>query len=135
MRVKGAAHLQASILIALLLIISIGRTVAQSHAAARYQLLLHSTCSVGRTQIDSAITRADFEGMRLQSQNDTLFFDNNFEVVLTPANSLFAAGAGINPSGYAAALPVKYKKPVYHINASGQISAAYEINNSKYSDH
>ena len=92
-----------------------------------------SASGFSQNQLDSFISKANFEALRLKNTRDTLTFDNGFYVILLSASELHSRGMISNPSTYIIALPVNYKKPIYHINRAGQISAAHEIVNSKYS--
>ena len=107
--------------------------MSQANALKHIYLGNFATSGLSKSQLDSSISKANFEALRLQNRRDTLTFDNGFQVVLLSANELLGRGVAITASTYLTALPVKYKKPVYHINTSGQISAAHEIVNSKYS--
>ena len=78
-------------------------------------------------QIDSIISRVDFENFRLQGDKDTLVFDNGFSIVLHSANEMQQSGQINNAATYKQKMPEKFKKPTFHINQAGKISAAYEI--------
>ena len=84
-----------------------------------------------QSQIDTYISSVSLEDFRLQNASDTLSFDNGFTIILPPAGQLQQVGLIPSVAVYRNTFPDKYTKPIFHMNATGQISAAYEIVKTK----
>jgi hypothetical protein len=85
-------------------------------------------------QITSFICKSQFENFRLLDKRDTLTFDNGFCIILYSATELQKAGLISNAVSYQSKFPSRYTLPVFHINAAGEIAAAYPVRNDvKYS--
>jgi len=98
----------------------------------RFETHVKSSChGLTQSQIDTIISRVSFENFRMQNQRDTLVFDNGFTVVLPSATELQQAGLITTAASYQIVRPPLYKAPIFHINQAGQISAAYEVVNTK----
>lgn len=74
-----------------------------------------------QTQIETFISKADFEQYRLLDKRVTLSFDNGFEIVLLSANEAAAAGLLSNPTSYPKKLTTHYGLPTFHLTSDGHI--------------
>jgi hypothetical protein len=85
-----------------------------------------------QSQIETNISKGNFEQYRLMDKRTTLSFDNGFEVILLSANEAAHLGLIANTAGYQTAYPVSYKLPVFHMDPQqGWTYAAYAPKNTK----
>jgi hypothetical protein len=84
-----------------------------------------------QNQIDTFISKGNYEGYRLLDRRTTLSFDNGFEIILLSANEMLHSGLIGNTSAYPAAFPDKYTLPVFHLAAGGWVSAGYTADHTK----
>lgn len=76
-------------------------------------------------QIDSFICKAKLENFRLRSSKTTLPFDNGFEIVLLSADELVHLGLISSSESYQSEFPADYRLPVFHVTATGGLTAGY----------
>ena len=76
-------------------------------------------------QIDSFISKAKLESFRLQSNRNTLSFDNGFEIVLLSADEMVHLGLIGSSESYQPAFPADYRMPVFHVTPTGALTAGY----------
>ena len=119
-------------LFAMLLALNFCFTAFAQTPVRKFETHVQSGChGLTQSQIDTIISRVSFENFRMQNQRDTLVFDNGFTVVLPSATELQQAGLISSAASYQTVRPPFYKAPIFHINQAGQISAAYEVVNTK----
>ena len=82
-------------------------------------------------QVDSFISRGNFEKYRLQGVRDTLTFDNGFTVILFSAHEIVQSGLISSTAAYPVSRPERFKLPVFHLTAQGWIAAAYTDSHDK----
>ena len=112
--------------------LAMSQTTAVSTQARKFVSHVQPSCQgLTQTQIDAFVARISLEDFRLQNESDTLVFDNGFTIILPSAGLLQQVGVIPSVAVYRSAFPDKYTKPIFHMNATGQISAAYEIAKTK----
>lgn len=74
-----------------------------------------------QTQIETYISKVDFEKYRLQDKRTTLSFDNGFEITMLSANEAAASGLISDPTSYPKRFTVNYGLPTFHLTPDGLI--------------
>jgi len=74
-----------------------------------------------QNQIETYISKVDFEKYRLLDKRTTLLFDNGFQITLLSANEAAASGLLTNPASYPKRFTTNYGLPTFHLTPDGLI--------------
>jgi hypothetical protein len=101
--------------------------------AGSFQCNMKNSRGMSQADINTFISRIDFENYRLLDLRTTLSFDNGFDIIMLSAREAKAQGLIRDIAAYQASFSPTFRLPVFHITADGKVSASYPVINSKYS--
>jgi hypothetical protein len=79
-----------------------------------------------KDEFSKAISAANLETYRLKSKEVVLKFEEGFDCILVPAETLKKQGISINTQLYNTEYPDNYKLPLFSILKDGTLKATYE---------